>query len=184
MRLFTEFFEAVPWFLPAILVWTPAAFLLTPTVAQALHTHRLVVFTMLLSFGGVVLAALTPTSVALSGTVTQAEWCDLGRLAFPPLAELVTVHDTLRNVLLFVPLGFTLGLLARTRSAAALVVLAYALPFAIEGLQLAFPAMGRGCQSADLIDNAIGLTVGLVAGGLLRSAAGWWSRRTHRTAAS
>ena len=184
MQLFTEFFASVPWFLPGMLVWAPAALLLTPTVADALRSNRLVVFAMLISFGGVVLATLTPTSVALSVGAPQAEWCDLDRMALPPLSELLAVHDTLRNVLLFIPLGLTLGLLGRTRRAGAMVIAAYALPFVIETLQLALPGMGRGCQSADLIDNAIGLTLGLVAGGTLRIAADQISRQGRGTTAS
>jgi hypothetical protein len=184
LRLITEFFASVPWFLPGILVWAPAALVLTPSVARALHSGRLVVFVMLVSFGGIILAALTPTAVALSGSGVPIEACSLERLGLPPMAELTTVHDTLRNVLLFVPLGISLGLLARTRRAAILVALAYVLPFAIETVQLTLPSMGRGCQSADVIDNAIGLTIGLVVGATLRQAAQWWSGRSGTAAAA
>ena len=51
------------------------------------------------------------------------------------------------------------------------VVAAIALPFAIEATQLLVPLLGRGCESADVVDNliglAIGLAIGLVAGWLL-----------------
>jgi len=184
LRLITEFFASVPWFLPGIVVWAPAALILTPSLARALHSNRLVVFVMLVSFGGIILAALTPTAVALSGSGVQNEVCSLERMALPPVAELTTVHDTLRNVLLFVPLGVSLGLLAKTRRAAILVALAYALPFAIEAVQLAVPSMGRGCQSADVIDNAIGLTLGLVVGlGAAWLARNWLARPTGSAAA-
>ncbi|MGD8487346.1 MAG: VanZ family protein [Chloroflexota bacterium] len=184
MRLITEFFASVPWFLPGIVVWAPAALVLTPSLARALHSSRPVVFVMLVSFGGIILAALTPTAVALSGSGVPNEVCSLDRVGLPPVAELTSVHDTLRNVLLFVPLGVSLGLLARTRRAAILVGLAYALPFAIEAVQLAVPSMGRGCQSADVIDNAIGLTIGLVIGATMRQAVTWWSGRSGGPAAA
>ena len=184
MELITEFFVSVPWFLPGIVVWAPAALMLTPSVAGALRSSRLVVFVMLVSFGGVILATLTPTAVALSGASVQSEACSLQRVGLPPVAELTAAHDTLRNVLLFLPLGFTLGLLARTRRAVALVALAYALPFAIEAFQLVVTSMGRGCQSADVIDNAIGLTIGLVIGASLRYVANRWSGRSGTAAAA
>ena len=66
MRLITEFFASVPWFLPGIVVWAPAALVLTPSLARALHSSRPVVFVMLVSFGGIILPVLVwfvlPTS--------------------------------------------------------------------------------------------------------------------------
>lgn len=162
LRLFTEFFESVPFFLPGIIVWALLSFALTPAAARVLESRRTVVFFVLLSFGAVVLATLTPTADFVAGPEPGAG-CDLGRLGLPPLSELTTVNDTLRNVLLFVPLGFTLGLLERSRASLTLVLLAYLLPVAIEASQLMVAPLRRGCQSADVIDNAIGLTVGLAA---------------------
>jgi len=177
VRLITEFVMAVPWFLPGLAVGVPVILAITPRAARALAAHRLLVFAVLMALGVVILATLTPTSVALAGSDLSAGFCDLGRLGLPPRSELLAVHDTLRNVMLFVPLGFTLGLLPRNPRTGALIVVAYALPFAIEMIQLAAPAIGRGCQSADVIDNAIGLTAGLIAG----SAAGYvWRQSTRR----
>ncbi len=180
MRVFTEFFAAVPWFLPGLLVWGVVATALTPTVARALATRPAVVLAMLMSLGIVILATLLPTGDALASSDARFEWCDLERLTFPPPAELLAVTDTLRNVLLFIPLGLTLGLLTQTRRAAILIALAYALPFIIEILQLVLLPLGRGCQSADVIDNALGLTLGLATALVLRRAARWWSGRNRR----
>ena len=92
---------------------------------------------------------------------------------------MLAVHDTLRNILLFVPLGLTVGALPRKPTTAVVIVAAYALPFVIETIQLIAPAMGRGCQSADVIDNSIGLTLGLVIGSVAAGAARRWSARRH-----
>ena len=100
-----------------------------------------------------------------------------GSLTFPPPAELLAVTDTMRNVLLFMPLGLTLALLSRTRLRTMLIALAYALPFIIEATQLLLSPLGRGCQSADVIDNALGLSVGLAIGLVLHRATRWWSRQ-------
>ena len=154
--------------------------LLLPRLARALRSPPVVVFALELSLGFAVLATLTPTALALQAPVEAGGTCDLGRFGLPPLDELTSINDTSRNVALFVPFGLCLGLLSWTRRAASLVVLAYALPFVIELLQLLLPALGRGCQGADVVDNALGLPIGLVTGILLRLAAG--SRQGHGAA--
>ena len=111
-------------------MWCLGSLALTPVTAKALRSHGLVVFAMLMSFGFVILATLTPTAAALSGAGTSFEWCNLERLMLPAPSELFAINDTIRNVLLFIPLGLFLGLLARTRKAAILVVFAYLLPLA------------------------------------------------------
>ena len=176
MRLLTDFFAAVPWFLPGTIVWAVASMALAPRLGRRLHASRPLAFTLSLSLGFVLLATLTPTTDALGGLGAPVMGCDLGRLTLAPPSELLSINDTPRNVMLFVPLGLALGLLQRTKLTAALIVLAYLLPFIIEGLQLVLTSLGRGCQSADVIDNATGLTIGLVAGSGLRGVIRWWSR--------
>jgi glycopeptide antibiotics resistance protein len=63
-----------------------------------------------------------------------------------------------------VPLGAAISLLPRSRRKAAIVVAAFALPFAIERVQLLAPLLHGGCQSADVIDNLTGLAIGLAGG--------------------
>jgi len=65
---------------------------------------------------------------------------------------------------MFMPFGLAIGLLARSRPKALLVIVAIALPFVIETTQLLVPALERGCQSADVIDNLTGLALGLLIG--------------------
>ena len=160
-RFFTEFFAAVPWFLPGLALWTAGAVIASPAVATALRVRRFLAFSVLVSLGFVLLATLTPTAVALSGTDVPYEWCNLERLTLPPLAELLSVNDTVRNIALFVPLGLTIGFLPRSRRTALVITLAFALPFFIEMWQLVLSELGRGCQSADVIDNALGLMAGI-----------------------
>jgi VanZ family protein len=83
-----------------------------------------------------------------------------------PFAELTRINDSSLNVLLFVPLGIAIGLLAWSPRAAAILVAGLLLPFVIEATQAWLPALGRGCQSADVVDNITGLVVGLVIGRL------------------
>ncbi len=71
------------------------------------------------------------------------------------------MNDTSLNYVLFIQLGVPLGLLPRSRRALGLVIVAFALPWAIEATQLLVPVLGRGCQSADVVDNSLGLLLGL-----------------------
>jgi hypothetical protein len=50
-----------------------------------------------------------------------------------------------------------------------LLLAAIALPFVIEIIQLLAPVLARGCQSSDVIDNLIGLSIGFAIGVVARS---------------
>jgi glycopeptide antibiotics resistance protein len=133
--------------------------------ARLLRTHTAIAFTLIVGFGIVVSATLTPlrgqfNPAAIGGT------CDFSRLGLAPVRDLLRIDDTSLNVVMFLPLGTALGLLGRSRSKAILILAAIALPFAIETTQLLVPAIERGCQSADVIDNLTGLVLGLLAGTL------------------
>ena len=123
----------------------------------------------MLSLGIILSATLTPLRWAIDFGATGSGVCDFSRIGLAPLGELLRFNDTSLNILLFIPLGVTIGLVPMSRRKAAVVAAAMALPFAIETIQLLVPWLDRGCQSADVIDNLTGLIVGLAAG----SAAGW-----------
>ena len=74
---------------------------------------------------------------------------------------------------LFIPFGAAIGLVGESRHRAGLIIAALGLPVAIEAIQFFVPVLGRGCQSADVIDNLTGLVVGAgigTAARLLRAA--------------
>jgi glycopeptide antibiotics resistance protein len=80
----------------------------------------------------------------------------------PSLRQLFNFDETSLNVLLFVPLGVTVGLASSPRRLLALLGLALALPVAIEAIQLVATPLDRACQSGDVIDNVSGFLVGFV----------------------
>jgi VanZ family protein len=90
--------------------------------------------------------------------------CDLTRVGLASLEDLSSFNDASLNILLFVPLGAAIGLLPGSRRKAAIAIAAILAPFAIELFQLLVPQLGRGCQSADVVDNLTGLVLGLAAG--------------------
>jgi glycopeptide antibiotics resistance protein len=151
-------------FLPVLLIWAAIAFAVSRRLAAFLQTQRWVAFLLLVSLGLILGATLTPTPLALeSGAVSSGE-CDLARLRPLTPAELITDFDGVVNVLLFVPLGFALSMLPRTSRNLVIIAGAFLLTFAIELTQMLVPSLGRGCESADMIDNTQSLMAGLVAG--------------------
>jgi glycopeptide antibiotics resistance protein len=159
-----SFMAGVPWFAPGLIVWAVLAVAASPIITRFLRTSRLHAMFLVVAFGLTIMATLTPTVRSLSGNGSHLGTCDLSRLSVAPVGLLLGVSDASLNVLLFVPLGLALGALPMSPRSAALIVGAFLLPVAIELVQLAVPDLGRGCQSADVIDNTMGLVIGLALG--------------------
>ena len=110
---------------------------------------------------------LMPTAAALEGRVADGV-CDLTRVGLASVQQLTSVNNASLNVLLFIPLGLAVGLLPRNRAAGVATLAAVSLTFVVESIQLLVPVLGRGCQTADMVDNLLGLAIGAVIGTLLR----------------
>lgn len=147
------------------------ALALSPSLARRLRTRRPVAALLLFGFGLVMAATLVPTGVALEGAASDGV-CDLSRVGLAPIEELTRVSFSSLNVLLFVPLGLAVAWLPRTRAAALITIAAVSLTFVVEAVQLLVPLLGRGCQTADMSDNLLGLAIGIAIGLLARSALG------------
>ena len=158
--------NTLPWLLPGSLVALLLSAVMSPAVARALGVRRVVAWALLLSFGVIIAATLTPLRGAFAGDVGSGT-CDLSRWWPASVEELQSDRDTVLNVLIFVPFGVAIGLCPRSRLKAIIVGGAIALPFAIEAIQLLLPPLARGCQSADVADNLVGLAAGTVAGALI-----------------
>lgn len=161
----------LPLFLPGAVLSLVVAILVSGPVARALATRRFVAILLVLSVGAIVSATLTPLGGTLVFDGGAAGACDLSRLGPPPLGALRRLTDTSLNVALFVPLGLAIALLPRTRRTGAVLAGAILFPVVIEATQLLVPAISRGCESADVIDNLLGLAVGLGVGVALRALA-------------
>jgi VanZ family protein len=156
----------LPWFLPGLAMTTAIALAVAGGVARRLRTENWIGFLLVMSVGAVLAATIPPTSGGWDRPSGQGR-CDFGRIGLAPLSEYLHVGDTSLNVILFVPLGLAVGLLGRSPSTARVLVAAFALPPAIEAIQSLAPALGRGCESRDVIDNLLGLGIGLLLGALL-----------------
>jgi glycopeptide antibiotics resistance protein len=132
---------------------------------------------LIVSLGIILSATLTPLGGSLDFDTVIPGSCDFSRIGLPPLGSFRGLNDTSLNVLLFIPLGFSVALLPRSRRALTVILAAIALPFVVEATQLLLPALARGCESADVVDNLTGLAIGLVGGLVVRSVVGVVERR-------
>lgn len=119
----------------------------------------LVVFGLGVSLSLVLAATLTYAPSGVSGACLRPIVRPLGR----GLLEVTT--DRALNTWMLVPLGFFAGYLAVRRWW--VLVLAFGVPFFVEGVQRFVPELGRRCQFQDLVDNTWGLILGGVAGVLV-----------------
>ena len=141
-----------------------------PVLARLLDVSRLLGAAISASLGAIVLTTLAPIGdPAVIGPQTGT--CDLSRLGPSALSALLTINEISLNVLLFLPLGLTLGVMRRSWQKVAMVVVAALLPVAIEALQLMAPRLGRFCDSADVADNLTGLAIGFALGTVVGTAA-------------
>jgi hypothetical protein len=153
-------------FAPGLAVSFVLSLIASGRAARVLGVPRPVAWALLMAFGLVISATLTPSREALSqGLMTPSSGsafvCDLSRMTPLSPTDLVRVTDSTLNVYLFIPLGLIIGLARRSRHWQALIAMAIGLPFAIEAIQMLAPALGRVCQSADVADNLTGFVIGL-----------------------
>jgi hypothetical protein len=151
--------DAIPWLVPGIALTVVLSVFLARPVGRALGSSAVVGWLGVVSLGLIVSATLTPGA----GTVDSAGVCDLSRLGLAPPRELRRVTETSLNVVLFVPAGAFVALLPHRGPRASLAIVALLLPFGIEAVQWLVPALGRGCQSADVVDNVTGTVLGFAA---------------------
>lgn len=151
-------------FVPGLVISIILALVLCGGVARRLRVSRVVAALLIVSLGIVLSATVTPSREALLGMPQGSMGCDLSRVGLAPWREYVHLNDTSLNVFLFIPLGAFIGMLPRSPYRWPVAVAAIILPFAIEGFQLVVTPLGRACQSADVVDNLLGLTLGVGVG--------------------
>lgn len=160
-----------PGFLPGLAASIVLGTLVQQALARQLGVPRAVAWLLVVSLGAVVAATLTPGSEA---SPLAGPGCDLSRIGPAPWRQYLAFGTASLNVLLFVPLGVALGLLPSSRTRHVALGAAFALPAAIETVQLLVSPLDRACQGADVFDNMLGLAFGVAAG----SAGTWVATRT------
>lgn len=158
------FVANVPWFLPAFIASIIVAVVAGPRVARRLGCSPAIGVLLLASVGLIVAATLTPLVDAIEGGVWSSGTCSTRRVGYATPATYLRLSEATLNVLLFVPLGIAIGLLPWSRRTAALVVSGLVLTLLVEGTQMLVPLLGRGCETADIVDNGTGLLLGVAMG--------------------
>ena len=159
--------SSLPWFVPGCVLAFVVSTLASGRVARWLGVRRPVAWVLLMSVGVILAATMTPLHVEFRLDFPPLQTCDLSRIGPAPIDELRLHSDVLGNILMFVPLGFAIALVPRSRRKAAVLAAAVALPFVIEATQLLVVSLDRACESADVADNLTGLVLGLAAGALV-----------------
>ena len=154
----------LPWFLPGLAITIVIALVVAGRIARRLRTESWIAFLLLMSVGAVLAATIPPDTSGFRGRPSAPGRCEFGRIGLAPLSQYLHLGDTALNVILFVPLGLAIGLLGRSPATARVLVAVLALPPAIEAIQSLLPMLGRGCQSRDVVDNLLGLGIGLALG--------------------
>ena len=164
LRSFARTLATMPLVYPALLVAAVVAALASPWAARRTGLARLPAGHLLVSLGAVLAITLTP---GIGGDFAGPITCQ-GLVPAPSLSELWSLtSDNGQNVLLFVPLGLFIGLIPRRNVLIGAGAAAALLPFVIEGIQALLPAFARSCQAWDIVENVLGLAIGLVIGSLV-----------------
>jgi hypothetical protein len=172
--------QSVPLFVPGVLLSISLALLASPGLANRLGISRAHAALLILAIGAILSATLTPQEGALQGVLGSGR-CDFSRWRPAPLREYVAGGDIEGNVLLFLPLGVAVGLMPSRGPRLRLLLFGLILPFAIEGIQLVLPILDRACESADVVDNGLGMLLGFGGARLAALAVGAMRRGTGRT---
>lgn len=162
-----ELITVLPWVIPSVAIAIGLGIALARPLARHLRSSELLAFGFILSLGLIIGATIPPDNPSTPAPLAPFGACDLSRSGLASIRTYLRINEVSLNVLLFVPLGLVVGLLPTPPSRWRLVVLVLLMPGVIEITQAAVPALLRGCQSGDVIDNILGIVIGMAMGRLL-----------------
>ena len=160
--------EAVPWAIPLVAASVVVALVVGMSLQRTRGRSAWLIAALMVSAALVVALTLTPNAGIEESSLVDPR-SDSGPWGYLRQPEYwLHLDSRTLNVALFIPLGLTLGLLARGAARWAILVFGLALPWIVEGLQSVLP-FDRDPQSIDLADNTTGFVVGYAAGLLIMS---------------
>jgi hypothetical protein len=90
--------SALPWFLPGLAVWFVVSLRARRSVGRALGVRPSVAWALLIGFGMIVSATLTPLHGELSFKAIPLGGCDLSRIGIASAKDLLSLGDATLNV--------------------------------------------------------------------------------------
>jgi len=104
----------LPWIIPGLALSMAIALVACRRLANLLSVRRPIAWTIIVGFGLIVSATLTPLRGVLDLDSVVTGVCDFLRTGIAPVRELLRLNDTSLNVALFIPLGIAIGLVGRS----------------------------------------------------------------------
>jgi hypothetical protein len=117
-----------------------------------------------MSLGLVVSATLTPSRAAILFGTLGSGTCDLTTFGPGTWWDLTHFGEGALNIALFMPLGASIALCPPTRTRRLAILGTALLPVSIELIQLVAVGLDRQCQAFDVVENLLGVVVGLAVG--------------------
>jgi len=160
----------LPLLLPAFAVGMVAALVAGRPLGRVLRTSTVAAMALIAAAALVTAVTLTPQrfdagAVDVFAAVPEVP-PDAGLWHWP--WQWWWVNDRTLNIALFVPLGFAVTLVGRRGARWALVAAALLAPLAVEGTQYVVAWLARDPQWQDVLDNTLGVLIGLGLGLLWR----------------
>lgn len=154
---------AVPWAIPLVAASIVVAVIVGLALRSTMGARAWLIAALIVSAALVIGLTLTPNA-GMEGSAFIDPRSDRGPWGYLRQPEYwLHLDSRTLNVALFIPLGLTLGLLARGAMRWVILAVGLALPWLVEGLQRVLP-FDRDPQSIDLADNSTGFLVGYLAG--------------------
>ena len=170
----------VPWAIPLVAASAMAAVIVALTQRETRGARAWLIAALIVSAALVVGITLTPNAGIETSSLVDPRW-DRGPWGYVRQPEYwLHLDERSLNVALFIPLGLTLGLLARGATRWVILGCGLALPWLVEGLQAVLP-FDRDPQAIDLADNTTGFAIGYTAGLLIMGTISEVRRRTAAT---
>jgi glycopeptide antibiotics resistance protein len=107
-------------------------------------------------------------AVIVAVTLTPQQLGAAGEVSWPFTWLTTWFSDRVLNVLLYVPLGVAVALIGRAPLRNAVTVAALLLPLVVEAVQHLVGPLARDAQWQDVVDNTLGVAIGLALGYALR----------------
>jgi glycopeptide antibiotics resistance protein len=158
--------SSLPLLVPVFVLGLVVAALACRRVGAWLRMPWWAAFVLIAGLGLVAALTLTPVrsgAVVVVDAVSLVPFTPDGPIVRPP-TQWWRIDDRTLNVLVFIPIGFAVILVGRPAARIALVAGALALPWVIEGTQLVVTWLARGPQWQDVVDNTVGVLIGLLVG--------------------